>query len=506
MSDSTPTYAKRTSSKAPLIIVGVIVVAIVVALVAFFTAQSTEEATGDELNVGLVLEPTNLDIRENPGVATGQVLIDNVYQGLVGIASGTETEIVPVLATDMPTVSDDGLEYTFTLRDDVTFHSGAPLTATDVVDSLTETLTDDTVGTAPSITSDGAHTVTVTLAEPNSQLLWLLANYPGVILESAATNDLQSSANGTGPFIFSEWKQGDSITLERNAEYWGEPALVETAVFQYYPDERAAVNALKEGDIDVQAPLSSSLRAEFDNDNAFELVRADSSDVFTLAYNSAQAPLNDPRVRQALSMAIDSEALLAAQHGDGKVLGGPITELEPGYEDLSDIHAYDPDAARALLAEAGHPNLSLTVTVANFYPTATLDLVTSQLAEVGVAVTVKQVEFGAWLEDVYMNKDYQLSYVDHAEARDFGNYANPDYYFGYSNPEVQQLFTESLATTDPATEERLLAEAARLVAEDAPAKWLYNYTPTNVISAKVDGFPTVNTNSRINLAGVSIQE
>ena len=326
-----------------------------------------------------------------------------------------------------------------------------------------------------------------------------------MILEGGSTEGLQNSANGTGPFEFTRWKQGDSITLEKNPDYWGEQAKVDSAIFRFFPEGRAAVNALKDGDIDVHTALLPPLRTEFEGNANFDLVRAESADVFTLGYNSARAPFDDPRVRQALSMAIDGETLVGTQNGDAKPLGSPITELEPGYADVTNVNGYDPEAARALLAEAGQPNLSLTITAPNFYDTASLDLVVSQLAEVGVSAKIKPVEFPTWLNDVYSNHDFDLSYVDHAEARDFGNYANPGYYFGYDNPEVQRLYAEALASIDPAVEDELLQQAARLVAEDAPAKWLFNYTPTNVVSTKVSDFPSVNTNSRVSLAGVSVE-
>jgi peptide/nickel transport system substrate-binding protein len=211
-------------------------------------------------------------------------------------------------------------------------------------------------------------------------------------------------------------------------------------------------------------------------------------------------------VRTALSRAIDTRTIIASQNGDGKPLGGPITELEPGYADLTDVNAYDPDSARQLLVDAGQPNLNLTITMPNHYDTAPLDLVKSQLADVGVSVTVKAVDFPIWFEQVYANHDYQLSYVDHAEARDLADYADPDYYFGYDSPAVQSLHARALAATDPSEQDRLLREAAARVAEEAPAKWLFNYTPTNVIGTHVSGFPHVNTNSRINLRGVGIRD
>ncbi|TDP94635.1 peptide/nickel transport system substrate-binding protein [Leucobacter luti] len=462
-------------------------------------------SAGGTATIGVILEPTSLDITSNQGIATSQILIDNVYQGLVGIKPGTVAELVPVLATELPEMSPDGRTATFTLRTGVRFHSGARLTSHDVVVSLRETMRPETVGFASEIIEVDDSTIRIELAEPNSGLLWQLANAPGQIRKAGAENDLTVSANGTGPYTLDTWERGKRLTLVRNAAYWGEPATLDSAVFQFVPRGRAAVTALRSGELDVHTALLPSLSPEFENDPEFTSVAATSTDVFTLAFNSQKAPFNDVRVRTALSRAIDEDALIAAQNNSGTPLGGPITELDPGYADLTQTNAYDPASARELLREAGQENLSLTITMPDHYDPAPIDHVKRQFAAVGVAVTVKEVPFATWLEQVATNHDYQVSYVDHAEARNFGIYANPDSYFGYDNETVQGLYASAVATTDPTAADHLLRAAAAQVATDAPAKWLFNYTPTNVVSANVTGFPTVNTNSRINLAGVRVK-
>ncbi len=483
-------------------------VAVVLVLGAVAVVTSLGKRPGSEraLNIGLIVEPTNLNIRETAGVALDQVLIDNVYQGLVGLQPGTVNEYRPVLATDMPEVSADGRVYEFKLRSGVKFHSGNPLHADDVVHSLTQTLTEDTIGQTPTVEAVSDTEVRISLEEPYSQLLWQLASRPGLITEEGGDANMSNTANGTGPYTLQNWRQNDSITLSANDNYWGDPATVQTVVFQFVPDSRAAVNALREGSLDVHTALLPTLRQEFENSPDITLKRAASTDVFTLAYNQTKAPFNDLRVRQALSQAIDTDAIIASQQGDGKALGSPITELEPGYADLTAMNAYDPENARQLLAEAGVPNLSLTITAPNIYDPAALDIITSQLAQVGVTAKVEPVEFGVWLERVYSAKDYDLSFINHAEPADFVNYTNPDYYFGYDSKPVQELYAQSLLATDQEQAAALLQKAAEQVAQDAPAKWLYNYTPTLAINNDVAGFPESNTNSRLPLEGVTISE
>jgi peptide/nickel transport system substrate-binding protein len=501
----TGAYARRTGSRRTLVValaIAAVVALIAVISVVLISANTQSKPTGT-LTVGLLLEPTNLNVRTTPGAALDQVLLDNVYQGLVTFKSGT-FDITPALAESY-TVSEDALTYTFKLNKNATFHDGAKLTTDDVVSSLEDTKS--LLGESfESVSATDDSTVEISLNQPNSQLLFLLAGRAGIILEKGATNDLNNTANGTGPYQLADWKQGDSITLVAQDQYWGTPATLETVVFRYITDPKAAVNATLAGDVDVQTAVDPQLQAEFENETAIKLVRAASTDVFTLAYNNGKAPLNDVRVREAISKAIDQEALIEALLGDGLPLGSPITNIEIGYRDLTKINSYDPEGAKKLLAEAGAENLNLTLTIPNFYGTTIPNLLVSQLKEVGITLNLNVVEFATWLEQVYTNKNYDLSFVDHAEARDFGNYANPEYYFNYDNTAVQKLYAEALAATSETAVGDKLGEASELVAKDAVAKWLYNYTPTTAIRERVTGFPTSNTNSRINLEGVKVAE
>ncbi|WP_374315074.1 ABC transporter substrate-binding protein [Microbacterium sp.] len=451
--------------------------------------------------IRLVLEPGNLDIRETAGAALDQILVDNIYQGLV--ARTPEQEIVPALASDW-SVSTDGLTYTFTLNEGVTFHDGQELTPADVVWSLTtrqdtpEWRDSARLAGVSSIEADGQDIV-LTLEEPDSSLLWNLTGRAGIILKEDDTVDYSTEANGTGPFRLDEWRQGDSITFVRNDDYWGEPAQVAEVVFDYIPDNQAALNAALAGEIDAVTGFDANLKDQVEATGDFSLVVGQSTDKGTLAFNQTSGALADQRVRQAIRQAIDHDAFVEAL-GAGETQYGPIPSLDPGYEDLSDVAPYDPEAARALLEEAGAEDLELTLTIPNFYATTIPQILVSNLNDVGITLEVESVDFSTWLNDVYINQDYDLSFVLHTEARDFENWANPDYYFTYDNPEVQDLYAQSLAATDEAEAADLLAQAARIVSEDAAGDWLYNGASVVAVGTNITGMPSINVNERLNLA------
>ncbi|MBO0980565.1 ABC transporter substrate-binding protein [Microbacterium sp. SD291] len=458
------------------------------------------------LQIGLVLEPTNLDIRHTSGAALEQILIDNIYEGLVSRAE--DNEIVPRLASDFE-VSDDGLTYTFTLNEGVAFHSGAALTSADVVTSYEAVRTDPTLqgnaefAAVASITAPDASTVQIVLTQPNQNFLFALTGPAGLVFQNGDTTDLKTATNGTGPFTLTRWSKGSAITFARSDAYWGEPAGVAEVEFQYIPDFTAGVNTALDGGVQVLTAVDPNLASQLEESGDFTLTTGRTTDKATLAFNNAKAPLDDPRVREALRLAIDHEALVEAV-GAGSTLYGPIPELDPGYEDLSDVISYDPEKAKALLAEAGQEDLELTLTIPSFYGTTVPKVLISDFNEVGVTLEVDSVEFPTWLEDVYSNHDYDLSFVLHVEPRDFGNFANPDYYFGYDNSEVQALYDRALAEVDPDESAKLLAEAAKIVSEDHAADWLYNGATITAVSPLVSGFPKDSINSRIDLSGVTV--
>ncbi|MFV0374412.1 ABC transporter substrate-binding protein [Microbacterium sp.] len=465
------------------------------------TTVVSEPDPDASVSIRLALEPGNLDIRQTAGVALDQILIDNVYQGL--LARTADGEIVPSLAEDY-TVSDDNLTYTFTLREGVTFDDGSELTARDVVWSLrtrqeTPAWSDSArLDRVDSFDFEG-QTITLTLSEPDSSLLWNLTGRAGLVFKRNDDIAYETEANGTGPFTLTSWKQGDSITLTRTEDYWGEPAGVAEVVFTFIPEQQAAINAALAGELDIITGLEANLATQAEASGDFVVQVGSATDKSVLAMNSTSGPLADKRVREAVRRAIDHDAIVEAV-GSGQTLYGPIPEPDPGYEDLSDVISYDPDAARALLADAGAENLELTLTTPAAYETTVPQILVSNLNAVGITLKVNAVDFGTWITDVYTNKDYELSVVNHAEPRDFENWANPDYYFTYDNPQVQDLYQQSLSATDDAQAAALLAEAARIVSEDMAADWLYNWSSVIAVATNVSGMPVDNVNSRINLS------
>jgi peptide/nickel transport system substrate-binding protein len=472
------------------------------------TTAPAETGGGDteaSVVVGAVLEPTSLDIVTQAGAALDQVLLDNVYETLLTFEDG---ESGPGL-TDVPEISEDGTVYTFTIPEGVTFHDGDPLTASDVVWSLEQSRADTAVASGDlasvsSVTAPDDQTVEVTLSERDNDLLFNLSRRAGVVLNEGAT-DMQNTANGTGPFVLADWSQGSSITLERFDDYWGEPAASAEVTFQYYTDPNAAVNALTAGDVDLLTGVSTDLVGQFEDDSEYVVTEGTTNGEFTLGFNNSRPPFDDVNVRRALRQAIDKQGFLDLFNGYGTLIGGPVPPTDPWYEDLTDVVPYDPDAAREALEAAGVAGSSFTITIPNFYPTTISEYVASQLGEVGLDIEIVPVEFSVWLEQVFTNADYDITGVLHVEPRDIDNYANPDYYWRYNSPEVQQLIADAKTAATPEEATDLLKQAARQISEDSPVDWLLLYSDLIVARAGVSGYPQNDTASRFDASNITVE-
>lgn len=449
------------------------------------------------VTVGFALEPVSLDITGAAGAAVPQVLLGNVYEGLVAV--GDDGSIVPALA-DSWTISDDGLTYTFELRD-ATFHDGSALTTSDVIWSL-QRVSAESAEVLPAITQQfigiqkafvsGDRGIEITLGARDNDFLYNLTQRGGVILKQDST-DLAGSAIGTGPYRLQEWNRGSSIVLDRWDGYWGAPAATKSVVFRYIEDATALSNAALAGEIDVMSTVQApELLSAFEGRDDLVVLSGTTSCEVTMAMNNSRAPFDDVRVRRAVRQAIDKKALIdVAWAGYGLQIGSFVPPTDPWYEDLTGIAPYDPEAARALLAEAGVPaGTELVLDVPPIaYATNSQDFIVASLADVGLAVTIRPVEWAEWLDRVFTKADYDMSIVCHAERNDMAIYANPDYYFRYDSAEYRDLISRAAAATTDDERTDLLGRAARVLADDSGSDWLWLLPNLQVAAADITGVP-----------------
>lgn len=495
--------ARVRTSKSPrpnkwgIIIAAVVAIAVIVGAVAIFNGRNAQQSANkaDTVTIGLKLAPPSLDIRRQSGSAIEQVLIGNVYEGLV--SRDSDNAVQPGLAKSWD-ISTDGTTYTFHLNRNMTFSNGDVLDADDVAWSINQ-LKEKQYYNANQVESLSkaealdANTVRITLSSPDSNLLWYLTGRPGLVFDKDATYNAKTQAVGSGPYTVESFDSASKMVLKANPKYWGtahKPAT-QHVVIDFITDDNAAVNALKSGDVDVLSPVNATLAKSLDT-NTYHVSASDGSDKFVLAFNCANKKLADKRVRQAIRYGINHKEIIASRGGVDTALGGPIPSVDPGYEDLTGLYPYDVAKAKQLMREAGYSTskpLKLTLTYANTYGTELGDQLKSQLAAIGIDLNINYVEFSTWLQDVHANGDYELSLVDHAESHDFYKWTTPEYYYHYDNRNVQALYAKALAATDEKESDEYLKQAAKTVSEDAPADWLFGYRVTVAYNKGVKGFP-----------------
>jgi peptide/nickel transport system substrate-binding protein len=445
--------------------------------------------------IGLQLEPPTLDLTSSPAAAIPQVLLYNVYETLVKLEA--DGSITGLLAESW-NVSDDGLVYAFELRDGVEFHNGESFDADDVVFSFEHVLGKEpahpfatTLSPITSVSAVDSSTVEIVVANVSANLLFFLTQGQGVIFEQSAMGAIENNPVGTGHFRFGTWTVGDSIVLERNDGYWGDPAPLETVTFRYINDPNALNNAMLSGTLDILAGVSApELLSAFENDERFEVLQGLTNGEVTLSLNGRRAPLDDVRVRQAITHAIDRQAVVdLAYAGYGTVIGTFSTPLDPWYRDLTGVYPFDPDRARQLLAEAGADGITLEMVLPPVsYAARSGEIIASQLGEVGITVNIRNVEWGVWLEDVFANHDFDMSIVAHVEPRDLHQYGNPDYYWGNDSPQVAPILAQADAEPDETRRNELYTSVLDEITAVAADAWLFVLPALSVVKQGVTGF------------------
>jgi peptide/nickel transport system substrate-binding protein len=441
------------------------------------------------------LEPPHLDPTSAAAGAIDSVLYSNVFEGLTRFMG--DGSVVPGLAKSWD-ISADGKTYTFHLQDGVMFHDGSAMDAEDVKFSLDRARAEDSTNAQKALFAGISDvmvvdplTVKVSLSEPNGNFLFNMAWGDAVIVAPESIGDIKTNPVGTGAFKFAGWVQGDRIDLEKNASYWGTPAVLDKASFKFISDPTAAFAAMMAGDIDAFSgfPAPENL-PQFEADPRFQVLVGSTEGETILSTNNKQPPFDNPKVRAALAHAIDRQAIVdGAMFGYGTPIGTHFAPHNPAYVDLTAQSAYDPDKAKALLAEAGFPDgFETTLHLPPpSYARRGGEIIAAQLAQVGIKAEITNVEWAQWLETVFRGKNFGLTIVSHTEPMDIGIYARPEYYFQYDNKAFQDLMTELNSATDPAKRTEMLQTAQRIIADDHVNGYLFQLAALSVAKAELQG-------------------
>ncbi|MDR1853007.1 MAG: ABC transporter substrate-binding protein [Propionibacteriaceae bacterium] len=455
------------------------------------TAPTQESPT---LTVGATLEPPTLNPFENTAASIAQVLLYNVYETLAKVDSNGELQ--PLLAKSWD-VSDDRTQYTFHLDENAKFPSGKAVDADAIVANVDRLLSDDklsgTLKTQLAVIDSAKRiddtTVEIKLKTPSVMWLYDMTSQLGMIIDPSASVDLSKESAGSGPYKVKQYNKDKTIILERNQGYWGSAPKFDEVVFRYFDDPNAMNTAMLAGDLDVISNLQApDALAQFQSDPQFSTIVGTTNGEVVLGLNHDNKALAKKEVREALTMAIDRKALMdTVWNGQGTLIGTMTVPTDPWYEDLANHTPYDPDKAKELLAKAGESDLKLRFRVPVVpYAVKSAQFVASSLRDIGVDAEVEELEFSRWITEVLTDGNYDMTVVSHVEARDFGKFADKDYYWHYADPAFVKLYKEAdQSAPDQATEK--FKEAARLLADDYAAIWLWALPNLVVTKADIHG-------------------
>lgn len=474
---------------------------------------------GGSLRFGYSVPPSRFDPHRGSSSFDNASLFP-VYDRLVHLTP--EAELVPGLATDWSYAA-DGLSLDLTIREGVTFHDGEPLDAEAVAANVERALTVEgstvaaELGAVEAVEVVDDATVRLVLSTPDGSLPGVLSDRAGMMVSPAAFDDPQLDQRpvGAGPYELTSYSPGDRAVFRRFADHWDpEAAGADSLVMVFQPDPTTRMSALRAGELD--AALIDAIQVAEAETYDLGLESGPTLAFYHLQLNRSRPELEDVRVRRALNHAVDRDALVEGLlFGNGTATVQPFPEgSAPHVPDLTPeaTYPYDPDRARALLAEAGFPDgFSFEVLVPNTDPGLGVAL-QEMLAEVGVEMRIREAD-GAQIADLFYAQE-----EGDAMVAPWGGRADPLQTMallygpeGFSNPgrhttpEVTELLGRARAAIDPDERAAAFEELSAVVVDEALDVPVYFPDSSFSFTDRVTGLQTWQSN-KPELRGVAVAD
>ena len=460
--------------------------------------QEGEATYGGSIVVGIQNDLDSLDPHLAGSAGTSEVLF-NIFEGLV--KPNSEGELIPAVASDYK-ISEDGMSYIFTLREDVTFHNGEPVTIEDVIYSIKRCagmLEDQTeplvsaYSVIKEINTPDEKTVELVLSEADTELIGYLTE---AILPEGYENQA-SAPIGCGPFQFVSYAPQQSFVMKRFEEYWGEKPYLDQVEFRIVANTDSAMMELKAGSIDIYPYLTSDQANELSGQ--FEVLIGTSNLVQALFLNNAVEPFDDIRVRQALCYVVDAKEIMdMVADGYGTEIGSNMfPAFGKYYKDLSEYYSVDLAKAEELLAAAGYPDgFEMTITVPSNYQfhIDTAQVLVEQLKQVKVNAKIELVEWASWYSDVYRGREFQSTIIGldadlapKALLRRYGSEIKSNF-IGFSDQEYDTVLEEALCTVEDEIKVKDYHRLQEILAEQAASVFIQDAAVLVAINPELGGY------------------
>lgn len=486
------------------------------------TAEKAQGAAknGGQLVVGLEAEPTSLDAHQISDYNSSRATME-IYDQLVEFKDES-TEIEPDLAEKWD-VSGDGLVYTFHLKKGIKFHDGTPFNAEAVkfsIDRQTDpkhpyhntgqfAYADFTFGMVNKVEAVDENTVKITLKERFAPFLSNMAMHAASIVSPAAVKkygaDFTKHPVGTGPYKFVSWNPGVEIVLKKNEKYFKGAPHIDKLIFKPITDPQTRLAELESGNVDLIVNVPPDDLARLRDDDNFKVNEQAGMHIWYTALNTQKKPFDNVKVRQAVNYAINKKSIIKGiLQGTGELANSPLPSTVWGHNAKLKNYDYDPEKAKKLLAEAGYKDgFKVTYWVPESgsgmqQPQAMAAAIQSDLAKVGIQVKIQTIEWGAYLDKVFVPVDkndmdmHQMSWIgDNGDPDNFlyillSGKQMPTAGFNdayYKNDEVDKLLSEARVTEDKKKRTEMYEKAQELIMADAP--WIpVDYEKQIIVTSK----------------------
>ncbi|MGA4632710.1 ABC transporter substrate-binding protein [Pseudomonas solani] len=500
-------------------------------------ALAAASAQAQNLVVCTEAAPEGFDIVQYTGAVTADATAETVFSRLLGFKPGT-TELIPGLATSWE-ISDDGLVYTFRLRPDVKFHAtdwftpSRPFNADDVVWTFQRALDPkhpwhesaqrgyayfDAMGMRElikSVEKVDALTVRFTLTHPEAPFLADMAmpfasiysaEYGDQLLAAGKTNQLNQLPVGTGPFVFNRYAKDAQVRYKANPDYFRGKPEIDNLIFAITLDSNVRLQKVRAGECQVALYPKPEDVAGIRNDPRLAVDEIDALLTTYVAINTEHKPLDDARVRQAINLSIDKQALIGAVFGPGAASAAvnPYPPTLLGYNHQIQDWPHDPQKARALLAEAGVKDLKITLFIRNGTsptipnPALAAQMMQADLAKAGIQMTIRSLEWGELLK---RSKGGEHDMVLLGWAGDNGdpdNFLSPNLSCAaaksgenqarWCDQDFETLMQKARTVSEPAERAKLYEQTLEVFHNQAPWIPLAHPKLFNVRRSNIDGY------------------
>lgn len=472
-----------------------------------FASQSSE----GRLTLGMASEPSTLDPQMSAEQPAHNITF-NVIDSLLG--RDENQQIVPALAESWQAL--DELTYEFRLRPGVVFHNGEPFNAEVVKWNYDRILDPDQNSTSRPMISPVESvevvddlTVLIRTTDPfplvfATNTMPLIGLLPPKYVADEGDEAAASHPIGTGPFKFVEWQRGQNITLEANPDYWGVPPLVSSVAYQFIPEPSTRVAALLSGEVDLiqSVPPDQVDRIENSGEAKVAMI-ADGMIVSSYQFNvtSVEGPIQDVRVRRAISHAIDREAIIdSILNGQASARPIPLGPTDFGVNPDLQFYEFNQDLARELLAEAGYADgFEFTMHTSNgryLQDFSVSQTIAANLAEVGITVNVQPEEWGVYIDMLAQNTAGPMYIIGWGGGLFDANelyfaFSSDSTYATFGDPEIDELLGAAQRTNDEASRLELYYQAQELLVDRVAFTMAYQANAIYGLGNQVSWTPTL---------------